>query len=1023
MEAITYNGSSVMGQLSQALYSLRAEIIIFLAAFCAHALFFGKFRLLLRKDEKPAGKAKLVGGAGPDNTTQPQASAQKAKGNPLANAAEEICRARPEVVAHRLRARLQKVPEADVEKSLLALLQNAGRAPPLKLLAAVREVMKEKSMPLNTALGEVLLRGFYAGHADAEFDELLSEIESEVGKGNSPSMGVGMQALKRTLRKGDFEAALVRLEALREMWDGSESSPSAAPTALIQWLSRLALQQQSFPMLVEKLQKLGLFAEAFDDVLAECVLHRDVAIVRQLEELGQKQGVAFTRRTFCSLLKCTGGADDAMRLFSESMGKVGSDNELIAAATGAAFTHGSTVLADAILKELSMPHPADVAGKLLSVFAGQDGNAKVLELYKRHFGGVDLSSDVLAERSVSEACIRTGQFDLLESLLTTTSDCTKRVALIKHFTSESRLDDALAVFEACPEKAACLYNTIIDACIDCRQQGWIEAAQKILGEAVQAGVADIVSYNTIIKGHILAGKTQKAQETITLMKSAGLQPNCVTFNELLDACIKVNISEAWPLIDEMKASGVKPNGITCSILLKTIRPDSTSSNIERILEVLDSMSDDMDEVLLSSVIEACIRVGRVDLLLPHLKRQGSSSRVRVRGPHTYGSIIRAFGFVKDIAGAWETWREMRARSIVPTAVTLGCMVEAVTSNGDTEAAYELIQDMLRDEDCKPLVNSVIYGSVLKGFSHQKKFDRMWSVYQEMLELKLQFSIVTFNTIVDACSRSGEMSRIPELLKSMVSQGIEPNLITYSAILKGYCQENRLDEAFELVEGMVQTTKYKPDEIMYNTLLDGCARQGFYDRGMTLLKKMEGAGIHPTNFTLSVLVKLCSRGKRLDRAFEICDEFSAKYKFRLNVHVYSNLIQASIQHKDLKRAINVLERLLRERIRPDVRAYSLLLRACVSAKEAVDAAGLLRAAIGLRGVHPQLAEFAAHSLQPQGGLPTALIEEVITSIAGAPCREERLAVALLKDIRSKPNVKLDPKLHMRLTTHAAANSTR
>jgi len=270
-------------------------------------------------------------------------------------------------------------------------------------------------------------------------------------------------------------------------------------------------------------------------------------------------------------------------------------------------------------------------------------------------------------------------------------------------------------------------------------------------------------------------------------------------------------------------------------------------------------------------------------------------------------------------------------------------------------------------------------------------------------------------MVDACSRCGEMKRISGLLKSMMSQNLEPNLITYSAILKGYCQENRLDEAFELMEEMVQSTKFKPDEIMYNTILDGCARQGLYQRAMPLLADMEAAGVNPSNFTLSVLVKLCSRAKRLDRAFEIVEETSSKYHIRPNVHVYGNLIQACIQHNQLRRAFEVLERLMSERIRPDVRVYSLLLRACLAAGEAQDAAGLIRAASGLRGVHPRLISYAASALQPQGGLPSALLGEVIEGLAGV-CRQEMLAMTLFKDLRSK-NVKLDPKLQMRITSQA------
>merc|ERR1719321_593574 len=335
------------------------------------------------------------------------------------------------------------------------------------------------------------------------------------------------------------------------------------------------------------------------------------------------------------------------------------------------------------------------------------------------------------------------------------------------------------------------------------------------------------------------------------------------------------------------------------------------------------------------------------------------------------------------------------------------MVEAVVASGDLEGGYELIQEMLRDKQCQPLVNAVIYCSVLKGFSHHKKFGRLWDVYQEMLAQKVQFSIVTFNTMVDACSRSGEMKRIPALLQSMVSQNIHPNLITYSAIIKGYCQENRLEEAFEVMSGMLQTTQYKPDEIMYNTLLDGCARQGLFDRGMNVLQDMESVGVKPSNFTLSVLVKLCMRSKRLNRAFEIVDEVSAKHSIRPNMHVFDNLIQACIQHNNLRRAFEVLERALKEKTRPAVRTYSLLLRGCIAAGEAQEAAGLVRAAVGLRGVHPRLVGFSANLLQPQGGLPSALMSEVIEGMAGS-CKQETLAVVLLKELRNK-NLKVDPKL--------------
>merc|ERR1719429_963371 len=130
---------------------------------------------------------------------------------------------------------------------------------------------------------------------------------------------------------------------------------------------------------------------------------------------------------------------------------------------------------------------------------------------------------------------------------------------------------------------------------------------------------------------------------------------------------------------------------------------------------------------------------------------------------------------------------------------------------------------------------------------------------------------------------------------MTEAKLEPNKITYSAIIKGYCcsLENRVDTAFEVLEEM-KRTKCSPDEITYNTLLDGCARFGMWQRGLATLREMEDSGLPPTNFTLGVLVKLANRSKHPQKAFEFADQISAKYGLRLNIHVFNNLIHTCTQ---------------------------------------------------------------------------------------------------------------------------------
>lgn len=545
--------------------------------------------------------------------------------------------------------------------------------------------------------------------------------------------------------------------------------------------------------------------------------------------------------------------------------------------------------------------------------------------------------------------------------------------------------------------------------------GSIQEAHRIMQEAQNGGLADINLYTVYMKALLQKSSIRDVQKVMKTVKSEGLQMHIIHFNSLLTIAVSSGGDQAWTIFQEMKTFNVKPDTVTCSILLKGLK--SKAYNLEMVVGIMDGLEGDVDEVLINSVVEASIRAGRSDLLVPFLKKQRSSKRLVIKTAHTYSSIIRACGYVQDIEAARDTWHQMRRQHIAPISVTLGCMVEALVTNGDIEGGYELIQEMLSDEKTASLVNAVMYGSIVKGFSHKKNFDRVWQVYDEMRERKLQFSMVTYNTLIDACARSGDLGRIPSLLKDIDAQGLKMGIVTYSAILKGYCQKNKLDDAFQLLEDMKRTTKLEPDEIMYNTLLDGCARQGLYDRGMALLARMKKSGVPPSNFTLSVLVKLANRGKKLEEAFEICEDLSKKHGFRLNVHVYANLVQACIQHHDVPRAIAVLERMIQERVRPDLRTYSLLLRACIDTRAAKDAAGLLRAATGLRGVHTRLEQYPAAGLQPQGGLPGDVISEILFGIMVA-CGDERLAASLFVDLSRLPGVKLDPKLRHRLTARMA-----
>jgi pentatricopeptide repeat protein len=339
------------------------------------------------------------------------------------------------------------------------------------------------------------------------------------------------------------------------------------------------------------------------------------------------------------------------------------------------------------------------------------------------------------------------------------------------------------------------------------------------------------------------------------------------------------------------------------------------------------------------------------------------------------------------------------------------------SNGDTEGAFELIHQMRDDDKCYGTINSVIYCSVLKGFTREKKIDRAWETYEEMKSMGVELSVITYNTLMDACARCGRMESLPRILEDMRSYRIKPNLITYSTMLKGHCQNGDVQTAFAILEEMKKDSKMKPDEIMYNSLLDGCAQSNLFDEGMRLLEEMQNEGVQPSNFTLSILVKLMNRARKLEQAFSIVDSITKKYNFRPNVHVYTNLIQACVANQQLSRGMGLLEQMVQERVVPESRTYAILVRACMFKNLVDQAVGLMKGALGL----PDALPFLQKSVAVCPNLDYGVVNEFLSGLADKG-RASDLAVPLMSSIKQHcPKVRIDRATQQRVLSPDAGTS--
>jgi len=901
------------------------------------------------------------------------------------------------------------------------LLESVGRHLDANLVNRILKELPSWGLEKDQHTYEVLL----SMHLNLRNFDDVRELVADMKTYNIPFTSRALlTSAKAALRRKDFDGALQGFKEFKSSLSSQEtwsSSPSLSPGHMVSQLVELACEERQLHRFLPELENVPITEDVLNSMLVESTRLRDQGMARDIEKLARATGDTLSDVTFSLLVKAL--ADDAghvraiIQEVTTMRGKQCS-YDFVFAALGFCAKSGDIALGDALFEQ-TKPHSLKVSSAFIRFYLEVQNFDRACDIFETQLqvdscgGNASMRSafDARMERSLLNAALSCGRSSLANLLLESSpSDVSKHLTMIQKCASENNLAGAVKVFESLEKSGidlnSVVYNTVLEACVQCHE---FSAAEKWMKKCKEAGMADVVSYNTLIKAQLLNKRSDKARALMQEMKQSNVEPNRVTYNELINSIIASGASkdDMWEIVQEMSDAGVPPNQVTCSILLKNLNAQSTESDISATMNLLSTLEEQMDEILLSSVVEACVRIGKPDLLSSKLNMLQGSNRISINGAHTYGSLIKAYGRAGDIDAVWRCWKEMRSRHIRPSSITLGCMVEAVVANQDPEGAYDLIQQVQEDDQCRESVNSVMYSSVLKGFAREKKLDRVWSVYEEMERKNVEMSVVVYNTLLDACARAGRMESVPKLLQGMKDRNVRPNLISYSTMVKGHCQSGNIQTAFELVEAMKQDTNLKPDEIMYNSLLDGCAQNNMYEEGLRVLREMEANGVQPSNFTLSVLVKLLNRAYRVDQAFSLVQEISKKYKFKVNVHVYTNLIQACVGNRQMSRAMDTLETMVKESVRPDNRTYKLLVRGSISSNHAEQAVALLRGALGLFGAHPVVARAACSPIDH------ALVNETLNSLVDRGFTQS-LAVPLLTDIKSsRQNIRIDAETQSRV----------
>jgi pentatricopeptide repeat protein len=174
-------------------------------------------------------------------------------------------------------------------------------------------------------------------------------------------------------------------------------------------------------------------------------------------------------------------------------------------------------------------------------------------------------------------------------------DCSEQIALMRKFASARNIAGTMRIFRSLKQKSSVMYNIVLRAWIGC---GNMPAADDWMDQIREAGMADVDTFNTMIKFCVDNRALDKARSLLQEMQDGEIQPNVTTFNELVIGCANNSrIHEGLTLL-EMQAENVQPSSSTIEAtakLLNSTRDSGQSERVQQILRKFKIMPDKQDQ--------------------------------------------------------------------------------------------------------------------------------------------------------------------------------------------------------------------------------------------------------------------------------------------------------------------------------------------------------------------------------------------------------------------------------------------
>jgi len=335
-----------------------------------------------------------------------------------------------------------------------------------------------------------------------------------------------------------------------------------------------------------------------------------------------------------------------------------------------------------------------------------------------------------------------------------------------------------------------------------------------------------------------------------------------------------------------------------------------------------------DEAFYTSLVEASVRVNKPDVAEQVIARMDANGCT----PSTdfVQSVLKLFAARKLYAECLRIW-DMFGHRLPPHQVIFSCAAVAACETGQTDKARQLLCDAQKHFQ----LSSREWLALMRHHVRVQDWNTAVTDLKELCSMNLPIDNIVFNTVLAACTTSPQaLPTMHELCDNMLEYekkhadaGRTVDVVSYNTVLKAMAKNGDVEGCFALLEKFTKNG-IEPDDVSFSTLLDVCIDEDEHQLASVALERMSSSGVQMNCIVMTTLMKGFIRTQRLDKAMQLYDSMRAQNsQVKPDMITHSMLIKAHCDAHDMGTALKILEDMLESECSVDDVVFTHLIEGC------------------------------------------------------------------------------------------------